>query len=163
MFVPGRFLVLALIVAILARIHGIIKVLPYGLLEGLSLGKIVFLIARMAGDAMDIFCFMDIRVRTPLAASLLSIGDGMTGPAVLVRRCPDDLLVETFEVGSLLQGIVDRDLVCLRVFNVPLRKVQFCPARAGRGPFSKESSTDCSPPFLPLIPLQVADEAIRLA
>ena len=71
--------------------HGIVKVIPDGLLNRIPFGKIMLLITEVAGHAVKTFRLMDIRLGTPLAASLLSIGDGMAEPTILIKWPSDDL------------------------------------------------------------------------
>jgi hypothetical protein len=73
--------------------HGIVKVIPDGLLNRIPFGKIMFLISEMAGYAVKAFRLMNIRLRTPLPASLVSIGGGMAEPTILIKRPSDDLEV----------------------------------------------------------------------
>ena len=52
MFVSGRFLILASVMAVFTGMHGVVQVISDCLLDGISFSKIMLLIARMAGKAV---------------------------------------------------------------------------------------------------------------
>ncbi len=65
---PGRewvsifwgILALAFVMTVLAGIHGKVQIASHGLLDRLPLGKIMILVARMAGEALEALRVMDI-------------------------------------------------------------------------------------------------------
>jgi hypothetical protein len=73
--------------------HGIVKVISDGLLNRIPFGKVMFLVTEVAGYAVKTFRLMNIRLGTPLPASLLSIGGGVAEPTILIERPSDDLEV----------------------------------------------------------------------
>src|SRR4030065_2235159 len=80
MFESGCFLALSFNMAVFAGIHAVVQVVSDRFLDGIPLSKIMSLIARMAGDAVQALRVMDIRFRTPLATAPFSIGHGVAGP-----------------------------------------------------------------------------------
>jgi hypothetical protein len=109
--IPRRFPVFAFIVAVFAGVHGVIEVIADGLLKGISFGKVVVGVTRMARETRESPGFMDIRFGTPLAPSFFSIGDRVTGPTILIEGLSDDLKVKSFEISDLLFRIVHRHLI----------------------------------------------------
>ncbi len=106
MSISRCFFILSFVMAVFAGIHGIVEVIPYRLLEGIPFCKVMFLITWMARNTVEPFGFMDIRLRTPLTTSFLSIGDGMTGPTIFIRRSSDDLEMKILKIGHLFFRIV---------------------------------------------------------
>src|SRR4030042_2871455 len=106
---------------------------------------------------------MDILLRTPLEAPLFSIGDGVAGPAVLVRRFPDDLEMKIVEISNLFLRVIDGYLVHVRILRFLLREFQHSPARSNGGPNLEKLSSQCRSPFFPLISLEMADETVGFA
>jgi hypothetical protein len=100
--IPRRFPVFAFVVTLLARIHGVVKVIADGFLKGISFGKVVVAVTRMARETREPFGLMDVRFGTPLTPSLSSIGDRVTGPAIFIGGFSDELKVKRFEIGDLL-------------------------------------------------------------
>jgi hypothetical protein len=60
MLMFGSILALAFVMTVLAGIHGIVQVRSYGLLDRIPFSKIMILIARVTGDALEAFGIMDI-------------------------------------------------------------------------------------------------------
>ena len=121
-FVFRSFLFLTFVMAVFTGRHGVVKVIPDGLLNRISFGKVMLLVTGMAGDAVETFRLMDIRLRTPLATSLLPIGDGMAEPAIFIRRPSDDLEMEVFKIPHLFFRIVShRPLLFLDFQTIPER------------------------------------------
>ncbi len=58
----GGIPALAFVMTVLAGMHGMVQVASYGLLDRFSLGKIVIFVARMAGEALEAFGMMNIRL-----------------------------------------------------------------------------------------------------
>jgi hypothetical protein len=102
MAIPRRFPVFAFIVAVFARVHRVVEVITNGLLKGISFGKVVVAVTRMARETREPFGLMDVRFGTPLTPSLSSIGDRVTGPAIFIGGFSDELKVKRFEIGDLL-------------------------------------------------------------
>ena len=132
------FLVLPFIMAVFTGGHGIVKVIPDGLLNRIPFGKIMSFVTEVAGYASKTFRLMDIRLGAPLAASLLPIGDGMTGPAIFIRMSSGDLETEIVKIGYLFFRIIDFHLFCLWVPGILLREFRRRPAGSYRGTIFEE-------------------------
>ena len=102
MAVPGRSPVFALVVAIFAGVHGVIQVIANSFLKGISFGKVVVTVTWVTRETSEPFGLVDIRLGVPLAPSLLSVGDRVTGPAILIGGLSDNLKVKSFEISDPL-------------------------------------------------------------
>lgn len=81
----------------------------------------------MARDAIEAFGIMDIRLRTPLTTSLLPIRDGVTEPAIFVRRSSHHLEIKIPEIGHLFLRIVYIHLIDFRISGLIPRKYHCAP------------------------------------
>ena len=102
MTIPRRFPVLAFVMAVFTGVHGVVEVIADGLLKGISFGKVVVGVTRMARETSEPFGLVDIRFGVPLAPSLLSVGDRMSGPTILIGGLSDNLKVKSFEISDPL-------------------------------------------------------------
>jgi hypothetical protein len=97
-------------VAILAGGHGVIEIIANGLMDRVPLGRVMVLVARVAGQTTESPCFVNICFRTPLLPLLLAVGTPMAGPAIFVRSFSDDLKMKVFKVGHIFSGVIDGGL-----------------------------------------------------
>ena len=102
MAIPRRFPVFSFVIAVFTGVHGVVEVIADSLLKGISFGKVVAEVTRMARETSEPFGLVDIRFGVPLAPSLLSIGDHMAGPAILIGGLSDNLKVKSFEISDPL-------------------------------------------------------------
>jgi hypothetical protein len=87
--------------AIFTGVHGVVEVIPDSLLKGISFGKVVAEVTRMARETSEPFGLVDIRFGVPLAASFFSVGDRVTGPTIFIGGLSDDLKVKSLNPQSL--------------------------------------------------------------
>jgi hypothetical protein len=141
MSIPWRSLIFTSVMAALTRMHGVVEVIPYGLLKGIPFGKVVIPVTGMARNTVQAFGLMDICLRAPLTSSLLSIGESMTEPAISVRRSPDDLKMDVIKFRNLFFRIVYIHLIHFRISRLILRKFYFGPSHSYSGSIFEEPSS----------------------
>ena len=159
---PRGFSVFAFIVAVFAGVHGVVEVITDGLLKGISFGKVVVGVTRMARETSESLGLMDIRFGTPLTPSLFSVGGRVTGPTTLIGGFSDDLKVKSLEIGDLLFRIIHRHLIhfwslCFSPYELERR-----PACSDAWAVLENPCPQSLCPFLPGITFQMANQTIRL-
>jgi hypothetical protein len=120
--------------------HGVVEVIPYGLLKGIPFSEVVFPAAGMARKAVQALGLMDIRLRAPLTSSFLPIRECMAGPAIFVKRSSDDLKVQILKICYLFFRIVYIHLIHFRISRLILRKFYVGPSRSYSGSIFEEPS-----------------------
>ena len=163
MAIPRRFPVFAFIVAVFTGVHGVIEVIADGLLKGISFGKVVVAVTRMARETGEPVGLMDIRFGAPLAPSLFSVGDRVTGPTILIGGFSDDLKVKSFEISDLLFRVVHRRLIHSWSLCCSLVEREGCPACSDGWTILENPCPQSLCPFLPGVTVQMANQTIRLA
>jgi hypothetical protein len=150
-------------VAVFTGVHGVVEVIADGLLKGISFGKVVVGVTRMARETREPLGLMEIRFGPPLAASLFSVGDRVTGPTILIGGLSDDLKVKSLEISDLLSRIVYRHLIHFRSLCFSLVELECRPACSDSWAVLENPCPQSLCPFLPGVTFQMANQAIRLA
>ena len=163
MAIPRRFPVFPFVVTVFAGVHGVVEVIADGFLKGISLGKVVVGVTRMARETSEPLGLMDIRFGTPLAPSLFSVGDRVTGPTILIGGPSDDLNVKSLEISDLLFRIVHRHLIHFGSLCFSLYELERRPACSDGWAVLENPCPQSLCPFLPGVTFQMANQTIRLA
>jgi hypothetical protein len=150
-------------VTIFAGVHGVIEVITDSLLKGISFGKVMVGVTRMARETSEPLGFMNIRFGTPLAPSLFSVGDRVTGPTTLIGGLSDDLKVKSLEISDLLFRIVHRCLIHFGSLCFSLVELERRPACSDGWAVLENPCPQSLCPFLPGVTFQMANQTIRLA